>query len=217
MNYNINFWTPPDWKREGNISPNFLLGVTIASFLVLSVFLYSITENQKNQVATDLEKIQTKIKEVEPRTKHLRNLEKSTQLWQNMLDLLEKRKNHRIIWSRQLEALQRTTTPNIIFKELSVRDETVRVEKEAAASEKKPTIKYYTVYHLQLNAIAQEEQNIIELNENINRNENISRLMQDNEIEIKDISELNGTAEELYPDGNSFILNWSYKKIPEVF
>ncbi len=222
MEYNINFWHPPNWQRESSINPKFVMVVIISIFLILSFSLYSIIENQRNSSAKELAILQEQVEQLKPQVEHLEHLKRETDRWTGMLNKLNEKSKHRIFWSRQLEALQQLTPDSITLGNLNVRNEILRIEtpvpRTGQGPPPPPKIEYKTVYHLHIDAIAHGQninQEIADFAESIGHSKIIGEKLQG--YEIRNISEYSGPDRELYPEAQSFVLNCTYKPLPEIF
>ena len=119
MQYDVNFWTEPDWRRESTISPLFLMFIVLSVFVLIGLTLTSITLGARANANADLKRLQAARDEIKDEAEQVRKQRKQARSWQAKHDMLQRLADRRIVWSRQLEALQAMVPPRMVFVSLA--------------------------------------------------------------------------------------------------
>ncbi len=225
MKHDINFWPPPDWSRESSLSPDFLMAVMVAIAIVLSFLFYTLAENRRRQTESERLHIEVQVQNMAPQVERLTAMERESKQWGAMLDKLAERAEARIFWSRQLEALQKLTPPDIVLSSISVRDESIPIEVEPPPEARQrgrrptPSFRYETGYSLEITAIyigdsIEHEKSISAFADRIGNSQAVGRYLDS--YGTRNIRDLAGTESELFPGGKSFVFTCTYQAIPDI-
>ncbi len=214
--HNLSFWQEPDWKRESTLNPNFLMAVIIALFVVASIAMTTFANRSRSHTLESLDNLKTQLESIKTAADELKAMQADIALWQGHLDTISGNSNESILWSRQLEALQRLVPAEIRLTNLEIRAEQVRekLPADSAAGRPMPVVLIKTVYHLRLQgeALGQDAQATI--------TDFAQKIASDNVIgdrlkhyEVQNISEMRSSSENIPSPGKTFVFSCVFKEL----
>lgn len=214
--HDLSFWQEPDWKRESTLNPNFLMAVIIALFIVAGIAMTTFANRARSQTSETLNNLKSQLETIKPTADELKAMQADIALWQGHLDTLSGNPDGTILWSRQLESLQRLVPPAIRLNKLEIRAEQVRekLPADSAAGRPMPVILIKTVYHLRLQgeAIGKDAQGIItDFAQAIASDSVIGDRLKN--YEVQNITELRSSSENEESLGKSFVFSCAYKEM----
>ncbi len=205
MAHNLTFWSPPDWRRESTVSPVFVAVVVLSLFLVGTLAYASFVFTSKLSRQFELDQITAQNGEIAAQAGEVMEQQQKTKSWQDKVKLLRQESQLRVLWSRQLEALQELVPSNVTFSQMALRSEEMRITlpTRGPGGEKMEEIK--TRYILTITGVAfgdNQQKSITDFAEKLPQHPEIGRYVQNREL--RNISA--GDAE----DGTRFTLVCTY-------
>ncbi len=136
MLYDLNFWQTPDWRRESSLDPRFLAVVLCCLVLVGLLGLLSWRYRQFVTLGAQIAVIQAKCDKVESTAAEVNRQRACIRNWQRVLRGLDHKRRVRLLWCRQLAALQRLIPDSLIFSSVGFSSQQTEIVPENAKKDK---------------------------------------------------------------------------------
>ncbi|MFA4944972.1 MAG: hypothetical protein WC789_09765 [Lentisphaeria bacterium] len=133
MQYDLNFWTEPDWVRESSMDPRFLLASVLLMEVVLLAGIFSLFHNRQEAHAGRLAQAETENLKFAAATADLERMVACTEYWQGIEAKTAARAERRLPVSLLLAAWAEATPSDVFFTNLSLRSVPIWVEPPVAA------------------------------------------------------------------------------------
>ena len=137
MLYNLNFIETPDWEREGAIDPKFLAVVAGALLVLAALAFVSARFVSLQQARQQNSRLQRQKEELRSGAEEVRRQQACLERWQDILDELRRKADVRLVFSRQLHAVQSLVPDAITLEKLSVKCRQIEIIEEAPAASAK--------------------------------------------------------------------------------
>ena len=217
MHHDLNFWSEPNWRRESTINPVFLMVIIFGLFAVAGFAVTTVVLSGRGAVKEQLAELQAQNAEIEQKAEVLRRYQTRMKTWQEYIALLEHLRAQRVLWSRQLEALQALVPETMTLRTLNLKGDRLTVELEEdepppKGKKKEPKTQMQMRYVLNISGIAEgarAQEIITEFSRQLSRDPVISRRLQSREL--KNIS---GNVSREGKSVHTFTIVCTYEPVP---
>ena len=138
MEYDLSFWELPDWRRESSVNPKFLAVagacMVLLVLLGLASWAWRSVEAQKKLRKT----MESDIKKIAGAANRVKLLRSRTMKWDGILKKLDGKARARIVWCKQLAALQSVIPESVTLERLQLSSQPVEVSEQPKDPKKKP-------------------------------------------------------------------------------
>jgi len=136
MRYDLNFWEEPNWRRESSVDPLFAVLVGGCLFILLALVLTAWLMVGLQVRKSELGVLELEVEEDTEAVEEVHRQMDCMRVWREALAEVDVRRRKRVVWSRQLNALQSLVPDAIVLRRLSLSCTEVEEDDKKASAAK---------------------------------------------------------------------------------
>ncbi len=128
MRYDLNFWEPPDWKRESSIDPRFLVAVGMSLVLLALLAAWSLSHASLLAKKGELMRLTLANAKIRNAAQEVTRKSECLGRWQFVDAQVRHKPLVRMPWSRMLAAITEVIPDTVTIQDMTVKSQALRVE-----------------------------------------------------------------------------------------
>lgn len=146
MRYDLNFWTPIDWRRESSIDPRFLAAAGLCVILLMIATAWRISYSGVQTAKQELQMAKEKNEHIKDAAAEVQRQSDCIRYWQEIRGKMSRKEVVRMPWSNMLAQLQAEVPETVVLQGIVLRAAPTPVElpeapviKTSSSGGRKPT------------------------------------------------------------------------------
>lgn len=120
MRFDLSFWDEPNWTRESTLSPFFIMTAIAATFLVAGIALAAGAARELSVSRAQLEALNQQNNGLKASAAKAAKMKAQIDRWDKVLKTFDGLATKNLLWSCQLEALQKSVPDDVTLETMTV-------------------------------------------------------------------------------------------------